>query len=869
MSDRSKLRALSMLATAAMPLCVTVAPASAQAQAQASQEVELDLPAQELGRSLRAVSLRSGVGVIAASQLVAGRRAPAIRGRYTARGAVERLLQGSGLVVEAVGDSLVVTAVRSGGPGIAADEGPAESGVSERAIVVTGSNLRGGEPTSPLVRIEREEIDRSGATSAEQLMARVPQNSQGGVNQENSGIVTPDTDVTNHGAGLNLRGLGQRATLVLVNGRRLAPSGNGSFVDISLIPLSAVERVDILPDGASAIYGSDAVGGVVNFVLRDGRARPETGLLVGTTTRGGGTEVQASQSVGGGWRGGNALLAYEYRREDEVRADQREGAVGLRPETFLLPREIRHSLLGTLEQDISGGLRAGFTGSYAHRSTSRTAFVAAGVLPTDVDAEAEAVSLAGQLALDLPGGWLARLDGNYSLSDTDQTQIQAGTNRLMNSRAVRNEILEGSLRLDGAIFDLPGGPVRLAVGANLRHEEYRDAFESAAIARTTKQASRGVRSLFGELAVPLFSQLNRRPGLERLLLSAAARYDDYEGTGSTLDPKFGLLWSPVPGFDLRASYGTSFRAPLLSETIGTYNAIYFPARFLYADPAQIPPGTIGLVLQGTDPEIRPETSRTWSLGAELAPRFAPGLSLSFNYYSIRFADRIALPVTSLNVVGNPAFESVVTVSPSTAEVTALVQNAQLVLDGVGGGTPAAVGAIVDTRATNTALTRTRGFDAALRYRFGWRGSRFALDGQVTHIISFEDQLTPGSPVVKAVDRPYRPLAWRGRAGAAWSRGGWSGSFDVDFSDDYLDDRRPVPVRVGSYTTLSANLSYMFGEGAPAWLAGTRISLLADNLLDEAPPRLANAPGSLTGIGYDPVNATVRGRFLALQVRRTW
>jgi outer membrane receptor protein involved in Fe transport len=864
MFDRPDLHISRLLAAAAFPLAVIASPASAQD----AQQLQFDLPAQDLARSLRAVSVLSGIGVIAPSALVAGRQAAPLRGRFSARAAVERLLEGSGLVVETVGDALVVGPARTAGqqpvPGEANGDGH-----EDQAILVTGSNLRGGEPTSPLIRIGRDEIDRTGATSAEQLMRRVPQNNQGGVNQENAGIVTPDTDVTNHGAGLNLRGLGQRATLVLVNGRRLAPSGSGSFVDISLIPLSAVERVDILPDGASAIYGSDAVGGVVNFILRDGRARPETSLLVGTTSEGGGTQVQASQSIGAGWQGGNALLAYEFRREEEIRADQRSGPIGLQPGTFLLPRETRHSLFGTLEQEIAEGFRAGLTGSYAHRRTARTAFLAAGVLPTDVDAEAEAIAFGGQFALDLTGGWLARLDGNYSVSDTDQTQIQQNTSRLMNSRQVRNEIVEGSLRLDGALLDLPGGPVRLAVGANFRHEDYRDTFESAAIARVTKAASRDVRSAFGELSLPIFSGRNRIPAFERLLLSAAARYDHYEGTGSTLDPKFGLLWSPIPGLDLRASYGTSFRAPLLSETTGLYNAIYFPARLLYADPAQVPPGKIALVLQGSDPDVRPETSRTWSLGAEVAPRFLPGLIMSFNYYSIRFTDRIALPVAALNVVGNPAFASVVTVSPSAADVAALVQGAQLVLDGVGGGTPEAVGVILDTRSTNTAVTRTRGFDVALRYRFGFRGSQFALDGQVTHIIAFEDQLTADAPVVKSVDRPFQPLAWRGRGGATWSRGGWAGSLFVNYSDDYLDNRRPVVVRVGSYTTLEANLSYTFGEAGPAWLRGTRISVLADNLLGAEPPPLATAPGTVTGIGYDPVNATIRGRFVALQLRRTW
>jgi outer membrane receptor protein involved in Fe transport len=99
---------------------------------------------------------------------------------------------------------------------------------------------------------------------------------------------------------------------VLLNGRRLAPSSFGNFVDISMLPLSAIERVEVLPDGASATYGSDAVGGVINFILRDRYDGMETRLRAGSVTSGHLNEIQASQSLGRAWSTGSVMFAYDH-----------------------------------------------------------------------------------------------------------------------------------------------------------------------------------------------------------------------------------------------------------------------------------------------------------------------------------------------------------------------------------------------------------------------------------------------------------------------------------------------------------------------------------------------------------------------------
>jgi iron complex outermembrane receptor protein len=840
------------------------------AAAQSTQQVDYALPAQPLSSSLRDVSVRSSTSIIAPSALVGGRRAPPLRGRYIPRRAVELLLQGSGLGVSEVGGGLVITRAEASAGSVPEATDAAESG----PIIVTGSNIRGAPPTSPLIAITREDIERTGASSVDELMRTIPQNSQTGVNKENFGLPLPDQDPSDTGAGINLRGLGQRATLVLVNGRRLAPTNSGSFVDVSLIPLSSVERVEILTDGASAIYGSDAVGGVVNFILRDRLEGFETTLQGGTTTRGGGEQFLLSQSAGHDWASGNVMLAYEFRLENQLEAQERDFTVNLRPGTFLLPRERRHSLLGTLQQDLLPNLKLGLTGTLARRTTERTFFQSISPLPVGGDAEAESASIAGELSYDLPGDWRLRLDGNYAVSTADQRQTQPGGTELVNARRVRNAIMEAGVRADGRLFDLPGGPVRLALGAQIRREDYRDAFESTSIPEVIREADRNIHSAYGELLVPLFSQLNRRAGLERLQLSAAVRYDRYSGTGSTVDPKLGLLWSPLRGLNLRGSYSTSYRAPLLSEISGAYSAIYVPAVFFYADPSQAPAGSIALIVQGSNPDVRPETSRNWTVGGDWSPSFAPGLTLTANYYDIRFSDRIALPTARANVIGDPAFATIVDFDPDVAALTELVTNAQTVIDfsgpgfSDGGSTPADVAVVLDTRVSNTAFTRTRGFDIGLRYAFSAGANAFVLDANANRIIAFDERLTAASPTIVSVDRPFRPLDWRARAGVGWTRGGWAGSLFVNHAGSYEDDRSTLPRRVAPHTTVDASLSFHF-RSTGSWLRGTRLSLFVENLFDDDPPALMPDPGSASGLGYDPVNASARGRYVALQLRRTW
>jgi iron complex outermembrane recepter protein len=184
---------------------------------------------------------------------------------------------------------------------------------TEEVIRITGTYLRDQPPIGEeIVSLSREDIDATGAANPADFLRTVPQAFGGGPNQDTH-IGLEAISNSGLGVGVNLRGLGARATLVLIDGRRVAPSGtNDEFVDIENIPLSAVERVDILPDSASAIYGADAVGGVVNFVLRDKFDGAETILRGGSGTRGDLQEYLFSQTLGRSWDGGHGLIAFEF-----------------------------------------------------------------------------------------------------------------------------------------------------------------------------------------------------------------------------------------------------------------------------------------------------------------------------------------------------------------------------------------------------------------------------------------------------------------------------------------------------------------------------------------------------------------------------
>lgn len=180
--------------------------------------------------------------------------------------------------------------------------------------------------------VARDDILAAGAGSVPDLVRTLPAVFGGGPNQDTH-IGAEALANTGLGVGVNLRGLGARETLVLINGRRVAFSGSeGEFTDVMNIPLSSVASIDVLPDAAAARYGADAVGGVVNFKLRDDFSGAESLVSGGGGTRGELPEYTVAQIVGQHWDSGHAVVSLEvYHRGALPAADRSYATSDLAP----------------------------------------------------------------------------------------------------------------------------------------------------------------------------------------------------------------------------------------------------------------------------------------------------------------------------------------------------------------------------------------------------------------------------------------------------------------------------------------------------------------------------------------------------------
>jgi iron complex outermembrane receptor protein len=200
---------------------------------------------------------------------------------------------------------------------------PADTPSDSSDIVVTGTSIRGIKPVgSENVTLDRGAIVATGLTNVADVARTLPQLQGLGFDQQPTVAQNGGANNT-HGTTLNLRGLGQNATLLLVNGHRLTPTGTtNSFTDANAVPVAALEQIQVVPDGASAIYGSDAVAGVVNYILRRDFKGVEITLRDMTSDhygeRGGSITAGTTWSHIGGLGKGNILVSYDYDDQDSM-----------------------------------------------------------------------------------------------------------------------------------------------------------------------------------------------------------------------------------------------------------------------------------------------------------------------------------------------------------------------------------------------------------------------------------------------------------------------------------------------------------------------------------------------------------------------
>lgn len=963
---------------------VVAAALAAGTPAHAAGQQMFNLPAGlTLSEALRAVALATGQNLVAASSLLEGRTAPALQGMFSPQEAVAALLTGTGLQVRLVGDALIVERESVG----------EKAGPAPQDIVVTGTRIRGRGPAgAAVIAISRDEIDRSGLASTQQVLQALPQNFGGGPNEATSGFSNRDNASFNqtYGSAINLRGLGSASTLVLVNGARPPLGGaTGIFVDLSLIPSAIISRVEVLADGASAIYGSDAVAGVVNILTRNDFKGAETRVRFGTAD-GDRDDFQIGQLVGAEWGGGHAVLAYEYSYSDRLKAaDRRFASEDLRAfggpdlrEPFaspgnvfaggrfypipsgqdgrgltaarlspgspnvedqwrfvdLVPKQRRHAAFLHAEQSLSDALEVSVDGFFGARHYDRRIFPNVNNLPRTVPAgnpfyvdvlgtgapatvyysfqrdlgplrsQGHARVIGGSAALTWsPGRWSAELRASAAHSSERAVLVNlVNTARLNAALADPNpasaynlfgdgpstnratiEKVRGSLesldrssvwsvqvKADGPLFALPAGDVRLAVGGEYRREHVTSPpgvdDNSAATPRPISlQGLPGPRRIsagFAELAVPLVASDQSVPLVRRLDLSLAGRVEHYSDFGTTANPKLGARWEPIEGVGLRATYGTSFRAPGFND-LRRAPQLDLIFSIALADPKS-PTGTTNVVvLRGNKPGLDPERATTWTAGLDVEPRFAPGLRISAGWYDIRYRDRIASPAAELFsfLSAGERFAAITDRAPTAAAIASYY--ASPAFRNFFNIPQAAIGAVVDARTQNLASVHQAGVDIEARYAFRLAGgdAAFSLAGNI--IDRLDQKLTPTAAPVSLVGRLGNPVRSRFRAGGSWASNGWTLSTFLNRVAGYRNITQPSTPRVASWTTADLVLGYTLPPAAGP-LSGIRVALSATNLFDRDPPYVQNNNGLYT-VGFDPDLADPSGRVLALQIVKTW
>jgi iron complex outermembrane recepter protein len=568
-------------------------------------------------------------------------------------------------------------------------------GLSFHESITVGSRAPGaaGEKAVPVDVLAPEAIETAGASETSQIIQALSPsfNFPRTTITDGSDTVRPAT----------MRGLGSDQVLVLVNGKRRHTSAlvhvNGSIgrgstgVDLNAIPASMIERIEVLKDGAAAQYGSDAIAGVINVILKSGAEPLGVDLKAGATTHGDGQLLDGSLHQG--WTFAERGWFYasgEYRdREETNRAgdDPRpQGAAGHVPQPNFHwgdsdAKDMMAFFNGAFmvgdDTDAAvhvysfGGLsrREGSHGGFFRRAlqdTNQPAIYPNGYLPL-IEPEVTDLSLTGG-ARGAFGEWfwdgsLVWGDNEFEFNVANSLNISLGPSIPPN----QTEFYAGTLGADQLVANLDvsrsvdlglAGPLNVAFGLEARRDGYRiEAGEPNSYLDGGFPNQFGGRAVPGAQVFPGFRPSNEvdvhRDGVavyldlegdvhRMLRVGIAGRFEDFDDFGSTSDYKLTLRLAPIEPLVLRAAVATGFRAPSLGQA--HFSAV--STNFL-AVGGQLVPFEVGTFPVESPvaralgaPALEPETSDHLSAGVVWTPIAA--LELAADYYAIDIQDRIVL-----------------------------------------------------------------------------------------------------------------------------------------------------------------------------------------------------------------------------------
>jgi len=728
--------------------------------------------------------------------------------------------------------------------------GDVESPLEE--IVVTGTYIRGVSPASPVMTITSVDIENSGASTAGEVLRELPESFAGG--QQSTIGVNGEGPYQNLGNfnytdSANLRGFGSDSTLVLINGHRVPVTGIQNSVDISAIPLPAIDRIEVVTDGASALYGSDAVGGVANFILKKDYSGAESRAEFGIPTDGGGFSQRYGQLFGTTWEGGSALVSYQYRDQDGLYGSQRNWYTGPDPMS-LNPSIHQNSAFFDASQQVNSNLSLFAEGLYNRTTSFGVATHLSGgtdYLPTVGYTYGATVGA----NLILPHDWKVDITGTTGADRFDHLDTEPLFN-FAGHIVPTNKLSTGEVLGEGPVISLPSGDVRAAVGGGYRSER----LVSEALAPAT--ASRHLEYGFGEVTLPLIGAQTARKGAQELVLTLCGRYENYSDVGTHFSPLVGLSYEPLQSLRFRGTWNKSFHAPGLFEKYSSYSTLL--------DPVGAPTGgsTVALIPSGGNSALQPETARSFTIGADYQPPEIRTLQLSATYFNIRYSNQITEPIVDLTTaLIDPAFASLVTPNPSGALQQSVISGASAFYNLTGAPyNPALVSAIIDNRYVNVTEQRARGFDIRLKVSLDSDLGQFAPFFNGSYL-QLRQKLTDSSPEQTVSGLVYYPPKYKIQVGLNWSRSSLAGTAIINYVPPENDNLAATPGRVGSWAPLDLQGSYSIVR-PQSMFNGISFRLGVLNALDKRPAYLAQDP-----LGYDPTQASPFGRVIKIGLAKEW
>ncbi|MDE0921305.1 MAG: TonB-dependent receptor, partial [Arenicellales bacterium] len=802
-------------------------------------------------------------------------------------------------------------------------------------------------------------------------------------------------------SGVSLRGLGMGYTLVLVDGRRLgnhseAQNITTAFSDLNGVPMAVVERIEVLLDGASAIYGSDAVAGVINIITRDNFEGVE--INVGYSNTADSDMGTQRYSITGGTvsENGNAWVSVDYMQRNSLQHDDRDyaasanqgpaggydfrsssgnpGSIKILPgsengfesgfyqvpagstgtptaeeiisapginrfdynpwmtltpeyERYGASSRINYTLtdyatafvqttyrnikvhqemaptpaFGDLNTDTWGILPASNAfNPFGEDTTFRHRLIEMG--PRLFDIESDIFRILPGVKFDIGDSWQAETAflfnkvetinfGQNAVSSDALTDALASSDpataynlfgaglgvnspsvldalRVNTVRRAESELRMFDVKAAGDIFELPGGTVALAVGAETAKEDTSDVGDSLSMANkivasggTSNAGSRSRDAAYAEFMVPIIGEDNRVSGIHSLGLQAAWRVEQYSDFGSADNPKVGLKYQPHERVLLRGTYQTAFRAPGLQQL---YMGQTIAHPFLL-DPARGDDGMQYKTISGGNPDLQPEESDSYSIGAVIDIPMPENMSLSVsvNWSQVELENQITslgaqYMLSNEELFGNNIIRNEQTDADRAADNPgpdgqfATEDHPEWGEDDIpNGGIPGSL-KYINNSYLNLAKVQVEALDLQIDYGVDTSVGYFGVDLAAAYLYKYDYKARPTDEGFQDETGSYTMPEWRGRVGLWWNYDKYTAGATVNYVDSF-DQLYGVIAEVASHTTLDLQASYDLTDNS-------RITVGALNVTGEDPPWSDSEPEgyAYAAAGHSPVGAILYG-----------